>query len=236
MIRQLTEFMGREATVAHHFETAEQQKESSFLGMWLFLCQEVLFFGGIFAAYVNYRVMYPEAFIAGSQQLDVFIGAMNTLVLLCSSFTMVYAVWAAQTGFRSKRWHNGAHVAFGLVGTLVFGAAFLGVKVVEYSSKFEHHLVPNLGFIPPVSNIEHPEATEIFFSLYFGMTGLHALHMVVGMAIMLVMLPMAWKGKWNTTNHNFVEGFGLYWHFVDIVWIFIFPFIYLIGNSVGKLT
>lgn len=221
--------MGREATVAHHFETAEQQKESSFLGMWFFLCQEVLFFGGIFAAYVNYRMMYPDAFIAGSQQLDVFIGAMNTLVLLCSSFTMVYAVWAAQTGFRTEKKSNGWHIAAGLVGTLIFGAAFLGVKVVEYASKFEHHLVPGYNFIPPVSSIDNPEATEIFYSLYFGMTGLHALHMIVGMGIMLVMIPMALKGKWNTTNHNFVEGFGLYWHFVDIVWIFLFPFLYLIG-------
>ncbi|MEO1085806.1 MAG: cytochrome c oxidase subunit 3 family protein [Acidobacteriota bacterium] len=218
----------------HHFETLEQQKESSFLGMWLFLAQEVMFFGGVFAAYVNYRVMYPDAFIAGSQQLDPFIGAVNTLILLCSSFTMVYAVWAAQNGKGNKR------IVWGLIGTLFFGAGFLGVKYVEYGSKFEHNLFPGDSFVSPVSQIEHAEATEIFFSLYFGMTGLHALHMVVGMGIMLWMLFGIWKGyrwaQWNREQHNFIEGFGLYWHFVDIVWIFLYPFLYLIGESVGKLS
>ncbi|MDA8015944.1 MAG: cytochrome c oxidase subunit 3 family protein [Thermoanaerobaculia bacterium] len=222
--------------LAHHFETFEQQKESSFLGMWLFICQEVMFFGGAFAAYVNYRVMYPDAMIAGSQQLNVTIGAANTLVLLCSSFTMVYAVWAAQSGTTKWGWSNGRHIVLGLVGTLFFGSIFLIVKYFEYGEKFAHHLVPGHGFVPPVTSIDNPAATEIFFSLYFGMTGLHALHMVVGMAIMLVMIPLALKGKWDRNNHNFVEGFGLYWHFVDIVWIFLFPFLYLIGESVQKFT
>ncbi|MEL7060281.1 MAG: cytochrome c oxidase subunit 3 [Acidobacteriota bacterium] len=224
------------AGLAHHFETHDQQKQSALLGMWLFLSQEVLFFGGLFAVYVHYRMMYDEAFIAGSQQLDVFIGAMNTLVLLCSSFTMVYAVWAAQTGHRTEKRDNGWHVAAGLVGTLFFGAIFLIVKTFEYYGKYVHHEIPGHGFIPPVSNIANPEATEIYFSLYFGMTGLHALHMVIGMAIMLFILPRARRGYWNTKNHNFIEGFGLYWHFVDIVWIFLFPFLYLIGESVPKLT
>ena len=222
--------------LAHHFETYEQQKESSFLGMWLFICQEVMFFGGAFAAYVNYRILYPEAMIAGSQQLNVGIGAAHTLVLLCSSFTMVYAVWAAQSGTTKWGWSNGRHIVLGLVGTLVFGTTFLVVKYFEYGEKFAHHLVPGYNFIPPVANVDNPAATEIFFSLYFGMTGLHALHMVVGMVIMVVMIPLALKGKWDKNNHNFVEGFGLYWHFVDIVWIFLFPFLYLIGESVGKFT
>ena len=211
----------------HHFETLEQQKESSFLGMWLFLAQEVMFFGGAFAAYVHYRVMYPEAFIAGSQQLNVTIGAANTIVLLCSSFTMVYAVWAAQNSKGNK------HIAWGLIGTIFFGAIFLGVKVVEYGDKFSHHLFPGPDFIAPVSQIANPESTEIFFALYFGMTGLHALHMVVGMAIMAWMLFGIQRGyqwaQWDRKQHNFIEGFGLYWHFVDLVWIFLFPFLYLIG-------
>ena len=222
--------------LAHHFETFEQQKESSFLGMWLFICQEVMFFGGAFAAYVNYRIMYPEAMIAGSQQLNVTIGAANTIVLLCSSFTMVYAVWAAQSGTTKWGWSNGRHIVLGLVGTLIFGTIFLVVKWFEYGDKFSHHLVPGYNFIPPVSNVDNPAATEIFFSLYFGMTGLHALHMVVGMVIMLLMIRPALKGKWDQNNHNFVEGFGLYWHFVDIVWIFLFPFLYLLGESVAPFT
>ncbi|MEM6797578.1 MAG: cytochrome c oxidase subunit 3 family protein, partial [Acidobacteriota bacterium] len=140
------------------------------MGMWLFLSQELLFFGGIFAVYVNYRVMYPEAFIGASQQLSAGIGAMNTIVLLCSSFTMVYAVWAAQNGKGPKA------IARGLIGTLLFGAGFLVVKYFEYSSKFEHNLVPGDSFVSPVKTAAHAESTEIFFALYFGMTGLHALH------------------------------------------------------------
>ncbi|MEM1201598.1 MAG: cytochrome c oxidase subunit 3 family protein [Acidobacteriota bacterium] len=239
---------GHPKGLAHHFETFEQQKESSFLGMWLFISQELMFFGGIFAAYVNYRVLYPDAFIAGSQQLDVGIGAANTIVLLCSSFTMVYAVWVAQSGYDGRHFRrlpvlgerladNRWQIVLGLVGTLFFGTIFLVVKYFEYGSKFAHHLVPHWDFIPPVSSIPEPETTEIFFSLYFAMTGLHGLHMVVGMGIMVfMMIPMALRGAWDTNNHNFIEGFGLYWHFVDIVWIFLFPFLYLVGESVGKIT
>ncbi len=216
-----------ESKLHHHFETYEQQKETSFLGMWLFLAQEVMFFGGAFAAYVNYRTLYPEAFVAGSQQLDTTIGFLNTLVLLCSSFTMVYAVWAAQNSKGPKK------IALGLYGTIFFGGIFLIVKYFEYGAKFAHHLVPGYNFIPPVQDIPHAESTEIFFALYFGMTGLHALHMIVGMGIMAVMLFGLHTGKswaiWDRKNHNFVEGFGLYWHFVDIVWIFLFPFLYLLG-------
>lgn len=217
----------------HHFETLEQQKESAFLGMWLFMAQEVMFFGGIFAAYVNYRTMYPDAFIAGSQQLNVTIGAANTIVLLCSSFTMVYAVWAAQNSKGPRQ------IAAGLWGTLFFGSIFLIVKYFEYGDKFSHNLFPGDGFVSPVSQIANAESTEIFFALYFAMTGLHALHMVIGMGIMLWMLFGLQRGykwaQWDRDQHNFIEGFGLYWHFVDIVWIFLFPFLYLIGESVGKL-
>ncbi|MEM8962976.1 MAG: cytochrome c oxidase subunit 3 [Acidobacteriota bacterium] len=253
-----------EAGLAHHFESFEQQKESSFLGMWLFLVQEIMFFGGLFVAYAVYRSMYPAAFMAGSQQLDTFWGFLNTLVLLCSSFTMVLAVWGAQVGRKKV-------IVWGLIGTIFFGAVFLGVKVVEYSAKFEHHLVPGESFEwPPKKHhggdhgaeaaahgaddlahgaviateahgadvaIDSSNAVEmsgrggaiIFFFLYFFMTGMHALHMVIGIVIMLIMLPMAAKGKWGPDNHNFVEGFGLYWHFVDLVWIFLFPFLYLLG-------
>ena len=220
--------------LAHHFETYAQQKESSFLGMWLFICQEVMFFGGAFAAYVSYRVMYPEAFIAGSQQLNPTLGFANTIVLLCSSFTMVYAVWAAQNSKGARQ------IAIGLWGTIFFGMIFFIVKFFEYKDKIEHHLFPGEHFIAPVTSLAEPANTEIFFSLYFAMTGLHALHMVVGVGIMLVMLYGLHRRRkwaaWDHKDHNFVEGFGLYWHFVDIVWIFLFPFLYLLGAAVPKIT
>ncbi|MEM6455292.1 MAG: cytochrome c oxidase subunit 3 family protein [Acidobacteriota bacterium] len=207
--------------LAHHFESYEQQKESSFLGMWAFLAQELMFFGGLFTCYIIYRSMHGDAFLLGSAELDWRIGAFNTAVLLGSSFTMVVAVWAAQIG-KPKA------IFWGLIGTIVLGGVFLGVKVIEYASKYEHHLIPGLNFEwtgPPASGI------EIFFALYFAMTGMHALHMIIGMVIMLFMLKPALNGHWTPQNHNFVEGFGLYWHFVDIVWIFLFPFLYLLNTG-----
>ena len=206
--------------LAHHFESYEQQKQSSFLGMWLFLVQEVMFFGGLFVCYVVYRSLYGEAFAAGSRELSVPIGAANTAVLLFSSFTMVLAVAGAQMGKRKL-------IVLGLVLTILFGGIFLGVKYFEYKGKWDHHLVPGPGF--EWHGAEVGSSVEIFFCLYFAMTGMHALHMVIGIVIMLFMLRPAWRGKWTPENHNFVEGFGLYWHFVDIVWIFLFPFLYLIG-------
>lgn len=206
--------------LAHHFESYEQQKESSFLGMWLFLVQEVMFFGGLFVTYTVYRSLYGEAFAAGSRELNVTIGAFNTTVLLFSSFTMVLAVVGAKEGNLKK-------LVRGLWLTILFGTAFLVVKYFEYSSKWEHHLVPGPYFEWAGEGVGRP--VEIFYSLYFAMTGMHALHMVVGIAIMLFMIRPAKRGKWTPQNHNFVEGFGLYWHFVDIVWIFLFPFLYLIG-------
>ncbi|NJL26844.1 MAG: cytochrome c oxidase subunit 3 family protein [Thermoanaerobaculia bacterium] len=191
--------------------------------MWAFLVQEVMFFGGLFAAYVVYRTMYSHEFVLGSRELDWRIGAINTAVLLGSSFTMVVAVWAAQHGKRKL-------LATGLALTILLGLVFIGVKwEFEYLPKWEHHLVPGPHF--EWHGESAGKAVQIFFSLYFGMTGMHALHMVVGIVIMLFMIPMALKGKWGPNNYNFVEGFGLYWHFVDIVWIFLFPFLYLIGLS-----
>ena len=206
--------------LAHHFESYEQQKQSSFLGMWLFLVQEVMFFGGLFVTYTVYRSLYGDAFAAGSRELDVTIGAVNTTVLLFSSFTIVVAVLGAKHGDLKK-------LVRGLWLTIGFGTVFLVVKYFEYSAKWEHHLVPGPFFEWAGEGVGRP--VEIFFCLYFAMTGMHALHMVVGIAIMLFMIRPAKRGKWTPENHNFVEGFGLYWHFVDIVWIFLFPFLYLIG-------
>ncbi|MPY91204.1 MAG: cytochrome c oxidase subunit 3 family protein [Luteitalea sp.] len=191
------------------------------LGMWVFLLTEVLFFGGLFMAYILYRSWYPEAFHEASRHLSVGWGFFNTLVLIASSLTMALAVRAGQTTNRRGQ------LLF-LTLTIVLGAAFLGVKVIEYGDKFAHHLVPGPDF--QFTPAELAPAAEIYFSLYFAMTGLHALHMIVGAGIMLVMLYMAWRGRFSTEWYTPLEVSGLYWHFVDIVWIFLFPLLYLIGG------
>ena len=206
--------------LAHHFDSYEQQKESATLGMWLFIVQEILFFGGLFFAYALFRWKYPVAFNHGSRHLDVALGTFNTAVLLSSSLTMALAVRSAQIA-KPKR-----IVGF-LLATAALGAVFLGVKAYEYHHKWVEHLVPG-----PYFSFEGPDAehARLFFSLYFGMTGLHALHMVVGIAILLFLLKPAWEGRYTPESHNMVEGFGLYWHFVDIIWIFLFPLLYLAGR------
>ena len=203
----------------HHFYSMEQQLEASTLGMWLFLVTEVMFFGGMFLAYIVYRVLYPEAWILGSNHLDVTMGALNTAVLICSSLSMALAVRAAQTSNRSGQIVN-------LILTIIFGSIFLIVKYFEYAEKFEHHLVPGRHF-----DMTLPQANQqqLFFSIYFMMTGIHAIHMVVGIALMLVILAMSWRGRFSADYYTPVEMSGLYWHFVDIVWIFLFPLLYLLG-------
>ena len=205
----------------HHFYNMEQQLEASILGMWIFLVTEVMFFGGLFMAYIVYRTAYPLAWETSSQQLNVYMGAANTAVLICSSLTMVLAVRAAQVGSRAGQIVN-------LILTIIFGSTFLVVKYFEYAEKFEHHLVPGPHFTGTL-----PFGSEIFFSLYFIMTGIHALHMVVGIVLMLVILWMAWRGTFTPEYYGPMEVAGLYWHFVDIVWIFLFPLLYLLGFHLG---
>lgn len=202
---------------AHQFEDAEQQYSAASLGMWLFLVQEVMFFGGLFLTYAVYRSWYPEAFAHGSHHLDIRLGAFNTAVLIASSLTMALAVHAAQTGHRLRL------VGF-LFLTLLLGSTFLGVKVVEYSHKWHEGLVPGLQW-----HLQAPDARQqfIFFSLYFAMTGMHALHMVVGAVGLVILIAFAVQGKYTAEYNTPVEMFGLYWHFVDIVWIFLFPLLYL---------
>jgi len=206
--------------LAHQFESLEQQKETATLGMWLFLLQEILFFGGLFMTYLLYRWRDPTAFQAGSYTLDIKLGTINTLVLIASSLTMAMAVRSAQTD-RPK-----ALVRY-LVATGIFGLAFLGIKYVEYSAKFAHHHVPgpNFHFPAPIGN-----RAEMFFNLYFAMTGMHALHMIVGIGLLVWILRRSLRGDFGSQYYNPVECFGLYWHFVDIIWIFLFPLLYLIGR------
>jgi cytochrome c oxidase subunit 3 len=204
----------------HHFVDLEAQKEASSLGMWVFLVTEVLFFGGMFTAYVVYRSSYRTAFEGASNLLDIRLGAFNTAVLILSSLTMALAVWAASQGKRRL-------ILLFLALTILLGSVFLGVKVVEYAQKFEHHEVPGAHFVVPHGL---PRQSELFFSLYFCMTGLHALHMIIGIGLLAWLMGKAARGAFTPRYSTPVEMVGLYWHFVDIVWIFLFPLLYLLGR------
>ena len=205
----------------HHFDTLEQQHEASTLGMWLFLVTEVMFFGGLLMAYFLYRVWYPEAWAEGSLDLDITLGAINTAVLIASSLTMAFAVRAAQTGLPR------ATVGWLLI-TMAFGLTFLVIKFFEYKHKWELNHIPGFGF---VYEGPHARQLEIFFSLYFSLTGLHALHMVIGVSLLAVITWMAYKRRFSPEWYTPVEMSGLYWHFVDIVWIFLFPLLYLVDRA-----
>jgi cytochrome c oxidase subunit 3 len=240
----------------HHFPDLHTQKDASSFGMWVFIAQEVMFFGGLFGAYTVYRTLYPGAFSEAAHLLDWKLGAFNTAVLIGSSLTMALAVHAAALGARLKT------VAY-LLATLVLGGVFLGVKVVEYTDKYHHKLIPGHGFQQfgdaprtgaeaahaalaaadaPVGHADgsvggvgghrisaaNKRPAEIYFSLYFAMTGLHALHMIIGVPIILFIAWQAWRGVYSAAYNTPVEMVGLYWHFVDIVWIFLFPLLYLI--------
>jgi len=206
---------------AHQFESAEQQLETARLGMWAFLVTEVLFFGGLFTAYTVYRMLYPHAFTEASHHLDYIIGAFNTAVLISSSMTMALAVHAAQIGHRRR-------IVIFLALTILLGSVFLGVKVYEYHEKFVHHLVPGPNFRFEDSNAH---GAQLFFSLYFAMTGMHAVHMIIGICMLSTLLVMAARGRFSPQYNTPVELAGLYWHFVDIVWIYLFPLLYLIRGS-----
>jgi cytochrome c oxidase subunit 3 len=208
------------AHVAEQFDDAEQQRSAAELGMWVFLATEVMFFGGMILAYTVYRWLYPSAFAWGSQQMNVVIGGVNTGVLLGSSFTVVVAVHAARTG--QRRLLLGA-----LAATIVLGLGFLGFKAYEWWHHWHEGLVPGLHF-----TYTGPHAGEVglFFWLYFAMTGVHALHLAIGIVVMAVLAFLAWRGRFSPLYYNPVEVAGLYWHFVDVVWIFLLPLLYLVGR------
>jgi cytochrome c oxidase subunit III len=220
----------------HHFETQEQQREAGTFGMWLFLLTEIMFFGGLFFAYLLYRNWYNPAFVVSSNQLSIPLGAANTAILIASGFFMALGVWAAEV--RKK----GLLLLF-LVLTTVFGLAFLGIKAVEYHEKWEKHHIPGASF--DVSQFINPQAyglkekplapdmaqkTQVFFFLYFAMTGMHAFHMIIGIVLLFWLMWRANRGEFSSGYVAPIENFGLYWHFVDIVWIFLFPLLYLINR------
>ena len=242
--------MHRTGELYGQYQTLEQQKETASLGMWVFIAQEILFFGGLFLAYTVNRHAFSTAFGVGGNMLSLPLGGANTVVLIASSLTMAMAVWSATTSKKKL-------VTLFLTATLVLGCVFLGVKVKEYKDKFDHHLIPGYHFdisycaknASACGLSEKEAATEaeevenglkadpdlnahaqLYFSLYFGMTGLHALHMIVGAGLLLWLIQQSAKGRFDAAYNTPVEMIGLYWHFVDIVWIYLFPLLYLINR------
>jgi cytochrome c oxidase subunit 3 len=209
----------KSGVVAPYFHDIDQQREANVLGMWVFLATEVMFFGGLFVAYVVYRWAYPEAFYNGSHELNLLIGGINTFVLLASSFTMAMSVRSAQTDQNRK-------LVIYLLSTIALGSLFLVLKGVEYYQKYVNHEIPGPAF--EWHGLGDPNQVQLFFSLYFATTGLHAIHMIIGVAVLLYFLVRAMRGFYNSVNYDSVENMGLYWHFVDIAWVFIFPLYYLL--------
>lgn len=241
-----------DALVQHQFEDRHQQKEAATLGMWTFLATEVLFFGALFVSYTIYRHQWPNDFRQGALNLKWYMGAVNTAVLLLSSFTMAMAVHAAALGSNSK-------IIRYLVLTILIGSLFLAIKGCEYFVEYEERLVPGLNFsidppkpeemnvggrafekfdrwfdthvsAPREKSEERTHGQQLFFLFYFIMTAIHATHMIIGIGVMLVLIWMAKRRMFSAKWHNPVENFGLYWHFVDIVWVFLFPTLYLLRN------
>jgi cytochrome c oxidase subunit 3 len=233
----------------HHFADEEQQRNAAALGMWWFLGTEIMFFGGMFCAYLIYRLKYFSEFAAASRSLDLKVGTLNTAVLICSSLTVAQAVRAAQMGKRMLQVKL-------LLATMFFGLVFLGVKAYEWENKYKEHHIPTFDFnakdlmrdnqklfgLDKLQNdpvklrareAEIQQHSKIFFSLYFALTGMHAIHMIVGVGVFSVITWMAWKGRFTPEYHTPLEIAGLYWHFVDIVWIYLFPLLYLIDRRPG---
>jgi len=206
--------------VHEQFDDIEQQRKAAKLGMWIFLATEVLFFGGLFLGYTVYRFTYGHVFVQASRKLDVVIGGTNTAVLLISSLVMAFSVRASQLDQRRR-------LVGLLLGTAVLGCVFMSLKAVEYHKDYVDHLVPRLGFKWVGAD---PGNAELFYWIYFAMTGLHAIHLTVGIGILVVLAMLAWRGRFRNGNYNPVEIAGLYWHFVDIVWVFLFPLLYLVGH------
>ncbi|HET6422782.1 MAG TPA: cytochrome c oxidase subunit 3 family protein [Planctomycetaceae bacterium] len=204
---------------AHHFETHEQQRLAGEVGMWLFLVTEFMFFGGLFLAYFIYRNWYPVEFVEGGHTMDSVLGAINTGVLLTSSLTMALAVHAAEQSERRR-------TLWLLIATMVFGTIFLGVKAYEYHHKYEEGLMP---FLAPEVWQPDRRGLATFLHLYFLMTGVHAFHMVIGIGALAILARWTTQGVTLGPRSLVVHNVGLYWHFVDLVWVFLFPFFYLVA-------
>jgi cytochrome c oxidase subunit 3 len=211
---------GREE-LAHreHFATPEQQRETAMAGMWIFLATEIMMFGALFMAYTVYRLGHPLAFAEGSKDMEIVLGSINTAILITSSFTMALAALAAQEG-------NTRLLGWLLILTILIGLAFLGIKFTEYYNHYQDHKAPGVWF---ESNLSDRGGLEMFYVFYFIMTGLHAIHMIIGIGILFVLWLMTLFGRFSRVYHSPVIVCGLYWGFVDIVWVFLFAIFYLPG-------
>jgi cytochrome c oxidase subunit 3 len=222
---------GRPWFLAHHFDTVGQQMSANKLGMWLFLCTEILMFSGLFLAYFIARTMYPEMVLAGGEQLNKVAGGINTVVLITSSLTMALAVRAAQVNDTKGILRN-------ILFTIGFAGVFMVVKYFEYSAKIEHGTLPagpitaehpnGEWYAAAQHGVHLPRYSRIFFGLYFCMTGLHGIHVLVGIGVLSWVYMRAKRGDFSSQNYVAVENVGLYWHLVDLVWIFLFPLLYLV--------
>jgi cytochrome c oxidase subunit 3 len=201
------------------YGTADQQRETSTVGMWIFLATEVMFFGGLFAGFAVYRMYYTAGFTEGSAEMEIVLGAVNTAVLITSSLTMALSVYSISIGRQFRTY-------LFLLATALLGLVFLAIKFTEYYLHYEHHKVPGIWF---ESSSPHRGAIQLFFVYYFCMTGLHALHMIIGISLVIVFAARTVMGRFNAEYHTPIAILGLYWHFVDIVWVFLFAIFYITG-------
>jgi cytochrome c oxidase subunit 3 len=207
-----------EGILAHHFSSLERQNEAMRLGMWLFLATEILLFAGLFTGYSVYRYQFPLAFAECSRHLEIALGTLNTVVLITSSFTVALSIHYARTDRRRA-------AALCLALTIAFALAFLGIKAVEYTAHFHEHSLP--GKYYAFKEVKVPGAA-MFFTMYFLMTGLHGLHVIAGMSVLSWLLWRTLQGRYSSRYYTGLEMGGLYWHLVDLVWIFLYPLLYLI--------
>jgi cytochrome c oxidase subunit 3 len=206
---------------SHHFDSAEHEYNSDKEGLWLFMVTEILMFGGLFVAYTIFHSLYPEMFAEGASHLDWHLGFINTLVLITSSLTMALGIYFNQM--------NKPKVAFwNLILTVALGFCFLFIKYLEYSAKFHHGLLPGHHLNMEEVNPAHANL-GLYFGLYFCMTGLHGIHVIVGMCLITWVAIKTRRGEFNSHYYTPVEGVGIFWHIVDLIWIFLFPLLYLVG-------
>ncbi len=210
---------GLEKGVDHHYETWEQQHTANLLGMWIFLATELMFFGGMFLAYIILRSIYSAQFAAAAEHQNLVAGSVNTFVLIISSLMMVLGVRGAQLGQRKV-------FVFFMLATAVLGTVFLGIKAFEYWQHWYEGLAPGVNYDyarAPDANIQ-----ALFFWLYFAMTGVHAIHMIIGVVLVLIVAFRGWRGAFMREHYTRAEQMGLYWHFVDVIWLYLFALFYVV--------
>ena len=206
---------------AHHFRDANHEFETAKQGIWLFMVTEILMFGGLFVGYAIFHQRYPEMFAEGASHLDWRMGFINTMVLITSSLTMALGIYYCQKNQKNK-------AVFSLALTILCGAIFMVIKYFEYKAKFEHGLLPGLLLNPEHAHAVH-ENLGMYFGFYFCMSGLHGIHVLLGMGMISWCIYRCMRGDFKSNYYTAVEGVGIFWHIIDLIWIFLFPLLYLVG-------